>query len=80
MDNECPLFVPICVEDGRDNVRNYLIQSNIYLPAHWPISDLHSLNIKSSYLYRTELSCVCDQRYSVSDMEAIIEAIAVFFS
>ena len=80
MDNECPLFVPICVEGCRDDLKNYLIQKRIYLPVHWPGSGLHSLSANSSYLYGTELSCVCDQRYSVSDMEAIGGAIDAFYA
>lgn len=77
-EGECPLFVPICVEQGRDALRRHLIEERIYLPVHWPKSELHSLNSRSIRLYETELSCVCDQRYNEQDMERIVREIRSF--
>ncbi len=78
-DSECPLFVPLYIADYRDDLRKYLISNNIYMPVHWPISDLHCLNSSNDELFRKELSCVCDQRYDEQDMCRIVEAIRGFF-
>lgn len=78
-ETDCPLFVPILVPDGkRDALRKHLIEKEIYCPVHWPISDLHKLTDQTRYIYDNELSLVCDQRYTVSDMKRIIEAIKEF--
>lgn len=77
---DCPLFVPILVPDGkRDALRRYLIEREIYCPAHWPVSAYHSLDGKTRQLYTDELSLVCDQRYTLEDMERMIEAIREFW-
>lgn len=72
--NDCPLCVPIIVEN-RDELRIYLKNNNIYLPIHWPKSNLVSSN---SILYDKELSLVCDQRYNIFDMYKIVRFIKKF--
>lgn len=75
--NDTPLFVPILVDPRlRNSIRNYLVSKQIYCPIHWPRSVYHS-----SYndLYDTELSLICDQRYTTSDMERIVSSIKEFF-
>lgn len=75
-ENECPLFVPIFIRKGkRKKLCDYLIQKQIYLPVHWPISEAHNLNKRTSEIYGVELSCVCDQRYTTKDMERISEGV-----
>ena len=72
-DEDCPLFVPITVpNDIRDELRQFLINKEIYCPIHWPITNLHSLDEKTKKIYDTEISIVCDQRYELNDMERII--------
>lgn len=67
---DCPLFVPISLPEGRrDLVRKYLIQNEIYCPVHWLVSPLHQLNDDTQKLFATELSLVCDQRYTPEDMQ-----------
>ncbi len=79
-DADCPLFVPIRVPDGkRDALKRFLIDRNIYCPIHWPISEFHKLDDASRQIYDEELSLVCDQRYSVIDMERICETIDDFY-
>lgn len=71
-EKDCPLTVPILVPDGkRDALRKYLIDREIYCPIHWPISELHQLDEQTKKFYQNELSLVCDQRYSVVDMERL---------
>lgn len=73
-EDDCPLFVPICIEN-RDIVRKELIDSSIYCPVHWPISDLHKLNDKTKLIYQNEISIICDQRYTAEDMKRIVEIV-----
>lgn len=65
---DCPLFVPIILRKGRDEIRRYLSDNKIYCPIHWP----HPNADCKSNLYGLELSLVCDQRYNEDDMERIV--------
>ncbi|WP_066190738.1 aspartate aminotransferase family protein [Gracilibacillus timonensis] len=65
---KCPLFVPVMVSGNkRDGLRNFLIQNNVYCPVHWPAE-----GIIDSDIWKHELSLICDQRYSSTDMHRII--------
>lgn len=76
---DCPLFVPLDVDMAqRSMLRSWLIKNNCYLPIHWPVSALHRLNDRTTYLYNTELSCICDQRYDEEDISKLIERIKQF--
>lgn len=75
--DDCPMFVPICVPDGkRDVLRRGLIQNAIYCPVHWPLSEYHNIDEESKRIYSEELSLICDHRYSAADMERIINVAA----
>lgn len=75
--NDCPLFVPILVpSEIRDTLRKYLIMNKIYCPVHWPITDLHG---EYRAIFNNELSLICDQRYSVEEIDREIEVIKNFF-
>jgi len=77
-DKDVPLFVPIIVRSGkRKELRKYLINKDVYCPIHWPLSVLHE--IKDKYLYENSLSLVCDQRYTIADMDRIIALINEFY-
>ena len=76
---DCPMFVPILVPDGkRDALRKFLIGKKIYCPVHWPVGKYHKLDERTAVLYRDGLSLVCDQRYSQENMERIIDAVREF--
>lgn len=77
----CPLFFPIKVEEGhRDELRKFLISKNIYSPIHWPISELHKgISMNARTVYSTELSLVCDQRYSTFDMMRVVDSIHEYY-
>ena len=76
-EKECPLFVPLWVSpEKRATLRSHLIQNGIYLPVHWPLSPQHPE--EAPEIYRAELSCVCDQRYSETDMDRILDAMRRF--
>lgn len=76
---DCPLFVPVLVPNGkRDSLRRYLIENEIYCPIHWPISEIHRLDEQEQFIYKNELSLVCDQRYTEEDMHRMAETINGF--
>ena len=78
-DDECPLFVPIIVPDNKRNeLKNYLIASNIFCPIHWPVSGFHVLNKQEKFIYDNELSLICDQRYDFEEMEKLASTIMCF--
>lgn len=78
--NDCPLFVPVLVPDGkRDALRRFLIDHEIYCPVHWPLTEYHSPDSQTMKIYRNELSLVCDQRYSREDMDRLIKTIRKFW-
>ena len=76
---ECPLFVPLYVDPAlRADLRTWLIQNEIYLPVHWPVSGVHCLHARTRRIYDSELSFVCDQRYGADHMNRAVSAIKVF--
>lgn len=78
-ENECPMFVPIYVKNGkRDALRKFLINNEVYCPVHWPASDIHKLTEETKYIYDNELSIVCDQRYGINEMRRILKLIKSF--
>jgi len=78
-DSDTPMFVPVLVPEGkRDELRRYLIKHEIYCPVHWPVSEYHRLDERTVYIYQNELSLVCDQRYTVEDMNRMVETIKMF--
>lgn len=79
-DSDCPLFVPVFLKKEKRNLlRRYLIAKNIYCPIHWPVSRYHQLTQKDCMLYESELSLICDQRYTEEDMLNIVRFIKNFF-
>lgn len=78
--NDCPLFVPILIPEGKRNeLKQYLINNKIYCPVHWPLSSYHDIEDCERFVYDNELSLVCDQRYDKNDMVRIVEAINDFW-
>lgn len=79
-ENDCPMFVPILIPDGRrDELRQYLIENEIYCPVHWPVSQYHRLDRSAVDIYENELSLVCDQRYTEKDMNRMIKTIRKYW-
>lgn len=72
--NRVPLFVPI-VLNNRDDLRRTLRQNAIFCPVHWPLRDDMKNLDKGSFMAENELSLVIDQRYSIEDMQNIIDII-----
>lgn len=78
--SDVPMFVPVLIPGGKRNeLRRYLINNEIYCPAHWPLSHYHKLGSKEQSIYDNELSLVCDQRYTEDDMARMVETIKEFW-
>lgn len=74
-EDDCLLFVPILIKnETRNDLRNYLISKNIYLPIHWPQEE------KLNNIFDKELSLVCDQRYNKNQIEEYINLIINYFN
>lgn len=73
----CPMFFPVYIFEGRDELRSSLASKQIYCPIHWPVPNQLEKNIKGETrsIYNTIMSIPCDQRYSIKDMSRIVEAI-----
>lgn len=73
----CPLFFPIYIGQGRDELRTELIKKEIYCPIHWPIPEKlkNKLTSKTKRIYDSVLSIPCDQRYGIDDMARTANAI-----
>lgn len=69
MKDRIPLFIPILIEQ-RDELRKLFFEKNIFTPVHWP----NKYNIANN-LYDMELSLICDQRYTLEEMEKQIDVI-----
>jgi hypothetical protein len=74
-----PMFFPV-YSDRRDELRQTLIQNDIFCPVHWP--EFEHVNLKYSKKARCILdhilSLPVDQRYSVVDMARIAEVVNSF--
>ncbi|MBQ6066480.1 MAG: hypothetical protein IJK89_06625 [Clostridia bacterium] len=77
--DDCPLFVPILVPDGkRDALRGKFTENGVFLPVHWPLTELHHISRDARVFYENGLSLVCDQRYGADDMQRICELLRQF--
>ena len=75
--HSCPVFVPVFFQKSkeRNTVRKLLIEEQIYCPIHWPKNQNLTPDMEVNRMFETELSLICDQRYSVVDMERIAKVI-----
>ncbi len=75
--NAVPLFVPVFFEttEQRNAVRKKLIEAQIYCPIHWPKPAMIPADFEVNKIYDTELSLICDQRYTTEDMAKIVAII-----
>lgn len=75
-DLDVPLFVPVLLDpEKRDRVKNQLINHSIYSPVHWPLSNFHKVEGRVKELYQKELSILCDQRYTIREMQKIVDVL-----
>lgn len=69
-----PLFVLIFLNKQKD-VRNAFFSDNIFTPIHWSYESKDLNGDKKNPIYDKELSLICDQRYSLEDMERQIRVL-----
>ncbi len=70
-----PLCYPLLIEGG-DTIRKELIASNIFVPTYWPdIEDLLEGREIEQNLQKNLVPIPIDQRYSLEDMEYIVNII-----
>ena len=76
-DNAVPLFVPVFFDttEQRNAIRKKLIEAQIYCPIHWPKPTQIPADFAVNKIYDTELSLICDQRYTTEDMQRIVDVI-----
>lgn len=73
---DTPLFVPVLVDPTiRTDLRRFLIQNQVYCPVHWPDAQTGG----GATLYASELSLLCDQRYTAEDIKMEMNLIKEFF-
>ena len=73
---QTPLFYPVFLpEEKRESLRRHLIQNGMYCPVHWP-----EVMGAAPGIRKNELSLICDQRYSLGDMQAICSCIHEWFA
>lgn len=73
----CPLFYPLLIKKGREDVRAKLQKERIYCPIHWQNFggiDLEKYS-NARRVYDSILSLPCDQRYDSEDIKRIISAL-----
>lgn len=74
--DDTPLFVPVIVDPAiRADLRRFLIQNQVYCPVHWPDAQTGG----GEALYASELSLLCDQRYTTEDIKTEMNLIKEFF-
>lgn len=74
---DTPLFVPVLVDPAlRADLRRFLIQHQVYCPIHWPDAQTGG----GAVLYASELSLLCDQRYTAEDIKLEMNLIKEFFN
>lgn len=79
--SDCPLFVPLITPpETRDALHAHLVRCGIYFPRHWPRTSEHTFCGSRTPLYDTEISAVCDQRYTPEDMRRIAAEIGRFLN
>ena len=75
-EDDTPLFVPVLVDLAvRADMRRFLIQNQVYCPIHWPDAQTGG----GAVLYASELSLLCDQRYTIEDIKMEMNLIKEFF-
>ena len=69
-----PFFIPVFFKN-RTEVRKSMFKNNIFTPVHWPYVSKELNGYIKNTIYETELSLICDQRYTIDDMNRQIEVL-----
>lgn len=75
MENCTPLYFPIYIEN-RKLFQSYMAENNVYCPIIWPKSKyINNITDEVEYMYDNMLCIPIDQRYSIEEMNKIIDLI-----
>ena len=76
--NDVPIGFPVICKN-RDLLKQYLINNDIYCNVHWEIKNQIQLkDLQCAKLSKNILTIPCDQRYSVNEMDYMIDKINKF--
>ena len=75
-----PLFIPILFNSStiRSEVKKCLLSHQLYCPSHWPKDERIHPSMKVNAIYDTELSLICDQRYTSAQLKEISQILKTF--
>lgn len=74
--NEVPLYFVLIFKDKklRNSIQKFMASKNIFCPIIWPKpKNIENIKLICSNIYDGILCIPCDQRYSIKDMEYIVE-------
>lgn len=71
---ESPLYFPIYADD-RAGLQSFLAQNMIYAPVIWPKPEQITCGKIVDYIYQHILAIPCDQRYTIGNMEYIVDVL-----
>lgn len=79
--DDCPLCVPVLLpcREERDGLRRLLTGKGVYCPVHWPKPDDIPSEFSVNSIYDSELSLLCDQRYTPDDLQRMVDIIKHYF-
>lgn len=78
--NICPVYFPLYV-DNREVFQFILSENDIYATIIWPKSKfITGLHENTEFIYNRIIGIPCDQRYSINDMQRVIEVITSHFN
>ena len=79
IEKEAPLYFPIYV-DKREELQTLLRENQIFAPILWPVPEQVEQNMDEhvKFIFENMLALPCDQRYSLRDMEKIVECLRVY--
>lgn len=80
-EHEVPLGLPVLLPPGRrDDLRDFLKNSRIYCPVHWPLKEAGHRGWEDEMnLSLSILTLPIDQRYDFTDLDFLFNELAEFF-
>lgn len=76
LETQVPLFVPVMFDGCRDEIRKEMFRHQIFCPVHWPVTGHHDSLKRGQRMANNELSIIIDQRYSIADMDRMLNIIS----
>lgn len=76
---KAPLYFPVYVKE-RSALQQFLGKHGIYAPVLWPVGELNREEFRGdeAYIYEHMLALPIDQRYSLDQMEEIVQTLILY--